>query len=119
MNSPTTPLAGIAAGLPAVLAGALGRAPWWAVGAIVIASCLAVPVTAMVLDHIRQRKGNLVDEKFAAALDEIHDPEKKIQAIISYRLATASTTAPQPPPDPPPGNPRADLQASGQEPATT
>ncbi|MEU5646637.1 hypothetical protein [Streptomyces milbemycinicus] len=104
MNSSSlAPITGLLAGLPAVLAGALGGAPWWAVGAIVIAAYLAVPLTGLILDHNRQRKGDVVDEKFAAALDEIPDPEKRIQAIINYRQATAPATVPQPPPDPPPG----------------
>ncbi|MFG3490007.1 hypothetical protein [Streptomyces sp. NPDC047972] len=104
MNSSSLgPIAGLLAGLPAVLAGALGGAPWWAVGLIVIAAYLAVPLTGLILEHSRQRKGTLVDEKFAATLDEIADPEKRIQAIINYRQATAPTTTPQPPPEPPPG----------------
>ncbi|MET8724055.1 hypothetical protein [Streptomyces misionensis] len=103
MNSASlAPIAGLLTGLPAVLAGALGGAPWWAVGAIVIAASLTVPLTSLILEHSRQRKGTLVDEKFAATLDQITDPEKRIQAIISYRQATAAAT-PQPPPDPPPG----------------
>jgi hypothetical protein len=104
MNSSSTgPIAGFLAGLPAVLAGTLGGAPWWAVAAIVIAAYLAVPLTSLILDHSRQRKGNLVDEKFAATLEQITDPEKRIQAIINYRRAAASTAVPQPPPEPPPG----------------
>jgi hypothetical protein len=104
MNSSSlAPITGLLAGLPAVLAGALGGAPWWAVGGIVIAAYLAIPLTSLILEHARQRKGTLVDEKFAATLDQITDPEKRIQAIISYRQATASGTTPQPPPEPPPG----------------
>ncbi|UQA90527.1 hypothetical protein [Streptomyces halobius] len=118
MNSSSlAPLTGLLAGLPAVLAGALGGAPWWAVGAIVIAAYLAVPLTSLILEHARQRKGTLVDEKFAATLDQITDPEKRIQAIISYRQATAPT--PQPPPDPPPGElPPADPDSANQSPAS-
>ncbi len=94
MNSSSLgPIAGLLAGLPAVLAGALGGAPWWAVGAIVIAAYLAVPLTSLILEHSRQRKGTLVDEKFAATLDQITDPEK-ITAIISYRQATAPPATP-------------------------
>ncbi|GAA1144970.1 hypothetical protein GCM10009579_59250 [Streptomyces javensis] len=104
MNSSSlAPLTGLLAGLPAVLAGALGGAPWWAVGATVITAYLTVPLTSLILEHARQRKGTHLDEKFAATLDQITDPEKRIQAIISYRQATAPTTTPQPPPDPPPG----------------
>ncbi|MFF9135510.1 hypothetical protein [Streptomyces sp. NPDC014806] len=104
MNSSSlAPITGLLAGLPTVLAGALGGAPWWTVGVIVIAAYLAVPLTSLILDHQRQRKGNIVDEKFAAALDEIPDPEKRIQAIITYRQTTAPATVPQPPPEPPPG----------------
>lgn len=116
-SSPLAPLTGLLAGLPAVLAGALGGAPWWAVGAIVIAAYLAVPLTSLILEHARQRKGTLVDEKFAATLDQITDPEKRIQATISYRQATAPT--PQPPPDPPPGElPPADPDSANQSPAS-
>ncbi|TXS19988.1 hypothetical protein EAO68_00915 [Streptomyces sp. wa22] len=119
MNSSSlTPISGLLAGLPAVLAGALGGAPWWAVGVIVIAAYLAVPLTSLILDHKRQRKGNIVDEKFAATLDQITDPEKRIQAIISYRQATAPATTPQPPPDPPPGAlPPAGPDSGSQSPA--
>jgi hypothetical protein len=92
-------LAGVFTGLPAALSGA----PWWAVGVIMTAAYLAIPLTGLVLDHIRQRKGDLVDEEFAATLKEISDPEKKIQAIIRYREAVA-LQAPQPPPEPPPGS---------------
>lgn len=113
MNTPSlSPLTGLLTGLPAALA-TLGGAPWWAVGAILVVAYLAVPITGMALDHTRQRKGNLVDEKFAAALDEIADPEKRIQAIINYRQAT---TAPQPEPPPgalPPG-PTGDTQDANQ-----
>lgn len=94
---------GLLAGLPVAVGGALGGAPWWAVGVIVGATYLAVPLTGMILDHIRQRKGDLVDEKFAATLEEIPDPEKRIQAIILYRQA-AATPAPQSPPEPLPGS---------------
>lgn len=124
MNSSSlAPVAGLLAGLPAVLAGALGGAPWWAVGAIVIAAYLAIPLTSLILDHNRQRKGNIVDEKFAAALDEITDPEKRIQAIINYRQATAPASVPQPPPDPPPGGlpsgtPPAGSDSANQSPAS-
>lgn len=119
MNSSSlTPAAGLLAGLPAALAGALGGAPWWAVGAIVIAASLAVPLTSLILEHSRQRKGTLVDEKFAATLDQITDPEKRIQAIISYRQATAPAAA-QPPPDPPPGAlPPANPDSTSQSPAS-
>ncbi|MEW2490884.1 hypothetical protein [Streptomyces sp. NPDC048411] len=121
MNSTSlAPITGLLAGLPAVLAGALGGAPWWAVGAIVIAAYLAIPLTSLILDHNRQRKGNIVDEKFAATLDQITDPEKRIQAIINYRQATALAATPQPPPDPPPGAlPPADPADAGQTPAST
>ncbi|THA65756.1 hypothetical protein E6R60_32995 [Streptomyces sp. A0642] len=106
MNSSSlAPASGLLAGLPAVLAGALGGAPWWTVGVIVIAAYLAVPLTSLILEHSRQRKGTLVDEKFAATLDQITDPEKRIQAIINYRQATAPATTPQPPPEPPPEPP--------------
>lgn len=78
MNSSSlAPVSGLLAGLPAVLAGALGGAPWWAVGVIVIAAYLAIPLTSLTLEHSRQRKGTLVDEKFAATLDQITDPEKR------------------------------------------
>lgn len=116
MNSSSlAPAAGLLAGLPAALAGALGGAPWWAVGVIVIAASLAVPLTSLILDHNRQRKGNIVDEKFAAALDEIPDPEKRIQAIINYRQATAPATVPQPPPEPPPGGLPTGSQPAGSD----
>lgn len=120
MNSSSLgPIAGLLAGLPAVLAGALGGAPWWAVGVIVIAAYLAVPLTSLILEHSRQRKGTLVDEKFAATLDQITDPEKGIQAIISYRQATALAATPQPPPDPPPGAlPPANPDSGSQSPAS-
>lgn len=120
MNSSSlAPIAGLLAGLPAVLAGALGGAPWWAVGVIVIAAYLAVPLTSLILEHSRQRKGTLVDEKFAATLDQITDPEKRIQAIISYRQATALAATPQPPPDPPPGAlPPANPDSGSQSPAS-
>jgi hypothetical protein len=120
MNSTSlAPIAGLLAGLPAVLAGALGGAPWWAVGAIVIAASLTVPLTSLILEHTRQRKGTLVDEKFAATLDQITDPEKRIQAIISYRQATALATTPQPPPEPPPGAlPPANPDSASQSPAS-
>ncbi len=86
MNSSSlAPFTGLLAGLPA----ALGGAPWWAVGATVITAYLAVPLTSLILEHARQRKGTHLDEKFAATLDQITDPEKRIQAIISYRQATA------------------------------
>ncbi|MEU9255475.1 hypothetical protein AB0D66_26970 [Streptomyces sp. NPDC048270] len=99
MNTPSlSPVTGLLAGLPAALATLGGGAPWWAVGAVLVTAYLAVPLTGMILDHTRQRKGDLVDERFAATLDEISDPEKRIQAIINYRQATA---APQP--EPPPG----------------
>ncbi|MFJ3498830.1 hypothetical protein ACIPPJ_35395 [Streptomyces sp. NPDC086091] len=89
-------------------------------GAIVIAASLAVPLTSLILDHKRQRKGDIVDEKFAAALDEIPDPEKRIQAIITYRQTTSPATVPQPPPEPPPGAiPPADPTGAGQIPAST
>ncbi|MFF7434819.1 hypothetical protein ACWDCX_03770 [Streptomyces fungicidicus] len=122
MNSSLAPAAGLLAGLPTALAGALGGAPWWAVGGIVIAASLAVPLTSLILEHVRQRKGTLVDEKFAATLDQITDPEKRIQAIISYRQATALATTPQPPPDPPPGalppsSPPTAPDSTGQSPA--
>ncbi|MGW8777356.1 hypothetical protein ACWGNM_04680 [Streptomyces sp. NPDC055796] len=98
MNMPSlSPVTGLLAGLPAALA-TLGGAPWWATGAILVVAYLAVPITGMALDHIRQRKGNILDEKFTATLDEIADPEKRIQAIINYRQATTS-----PQPEPPPG----------------
>jgi hypothetical protein len=100
---PSISSASILAGLPAALAG-LGGAPWWAVGVILLLAYLVVPMTAMVLDHVRQRKGDAVDEKFAATLEEIDDPEKRIQAIINYRQATGATSPPPPPPDPPPGS---------------
>lgn len=104
MNSSSlAPITGLLAGLPAVLVGALGGAPWWAVGGIVITAYLAVPLTSLILEHSRQRKGTVLDEKFAATLDQISDPEKRIQAIITYRQATALAATPQPPPDPPPG----------------
>lgn len=120
MNSSSlAPLAGLLAGLPAVLAGALGGAPWWAIGGIVIAAYLAVPLTSLILEHSRQRKGTIVEEKFAAALDQITDPEKRIQAIITYRQATAPAAAPQPPPDPPPGAlPPATPDDANQSPAS-
>ncbi|MEU7552968.1 hypothetical protein AB0B01_11545 [Streptomyces sp. NPDC044571] len=92
-----SPVTGLLAGLPAALA-TLGGTPWWATGAILVVAYLAVPITGMTLDHIRQRKGNALDEKFASALDQIADPEKRIQAIINYRQATTS-----PQPEPPPG----------------
>lgn len=119
MNSSSlAPVSGLLAGLPAVLTGALGGAPWWAVGVIVIAAYLAVPLTSLILEHSRQRKGTLVDEKFAATLDQITDPEKRIQAIIDYRQATAVGTTPQPPPDPPPGAlPPTDPGSGSQSPA--
>ncbi|MFE6766653.1 hypothetical protein [Streptomyces sp. NPDC057689] len=86
---------------------------------IVIAAYLAVPLTSLILDHKRQRKGNIVDEKFAATLDQITDPEKRIQAIINYRQATAPATTPQPPPEPPPGAlPPADPEGAIQTPAS-
>ncbi|MER6474482.1 hypothetical protein [Streptomyces collinus] len=88
-------------------------------GAIVIAASLAVPLTNLILDHKRQRKGNIVDEKFATTLDQITDPEKRIQAIISYRQATAPATVPQPPPEPPPGAlPPANPDSGSQSPAS-
>ncbi|MGW6202560.1 hypothetical protein ACWF9B_02730 [Streptomyces sp. NPDC055089] len=116
MNSSSlTTVSGLLAGLPAVLAGA----PWWAVGVIVIAAYLAVPLTSLILEHSRQRKGTLVEEKFAATLDQITDPEKRIQAIINYRQATAPATVPQPPPEPPPGAlPPAGPEGAGQTPAS-
>ncbi|MER7782317.1 hypothetical protein ACH4MU_31125 [Streptomyces albidoflavus] len=101
MNS--SAVTGLLAGLPAVLAGALGGAPWWAVGVIVIVAYLAVPLTSLILEHSRQRKGTLVDQKFAATLDQIDDPEKRIQAINNYLHAKALANTPQPPPAPPPG----------------
>lgn len=101
MNSSS--VTGLLAGLPAVLAGALGGAPWWAIGVIVMAAYLAVPLTSLILEHSRQRKGTLVDEKFAATLDQINDPEIKIQAINNCLHAKALATTPQPPPAPPPG----------------
>jgi hypothetical protein len=125
MNSTSlAPITGLLAGLPAVLAGALGGAPWWAVGGIVIAAYLAIPLTSLTLEHARQRKGTVVDEKFAATLDQITDPEKRIQAIISYRQATAPGTTPQPPPEPPPGGLPSGSQPAGpdsasQSPAST
>lgn len=66
----------------------MSGAPWWAVGAIVAASFLAVPLVELILDHIRQRKGDLVDQKFAEALDEIPDPLKRVNAILLYRGVT-------------------------------
>lgn len=90
--------------LPAAVAGALGGAPWWAVGVVILVGNLAVPMTGLVLEHVRQRKGDAVEEKFAATLDEINDPEKRIQAIINYRQSTGAASPPQPPPDPPPGS---------------
>ncbi|KPH99496.1 hypothetical protein OK006_8443 [Actinobacteria bacterium OK006] len=117
MNSSS--LSGLVAGLPAVIAGSLGGAPWWAVGAIVVAAYLAVPLTDLLLEHARQRKGTLVDEKFAAALDQIPDPEKKIQAIMLYRQTTAPVSVPQQPPDPPPGAlPPAEPDAANQSPTS-
>ncbi|MBV7252664.1 hypothetical protein [Streptomyces sp. S-2] len=92
MNSSS--VTGLLAGLPAVLAGALGGAPWWAIGVIVMAAYLAVPLTSLILEHSRQRKGTLVDEKFAATLDQINDPEIKIQAINNYLHAKALATTP-------------------------
>jgi hypothetical protein len=90
MNSSSlAPITGFLAGLPAVLAGALGGAPWWAVGVIVIAAYLGVPLTSLILDHSRQRKGTLVDEKFAATLDQIPDPEKEFKP-------SSATGKPQP-----------------------
>lgn len=100
MNSSSlAPAAGLLAGLPTALAGA----PWWAIGGTVVIASLAVPLISLILEHSRHRKGTLLDEKFAATLDQITDPEKRIQAIISYRQATALTATPQPPPEPPPG----------------
>ncbi|MEU7027950.1 hypothetical protein AB0A60_14815 [Streptomyces sp. NPDC046275] len=87
-------------------------------GAIVIAAYLAIPLTSLILDHNRQRKGNIVDEKFAAALDEITDPEKRIQAIINYRQVTAPASTPQPPPDPPPGGLPSGTDGANQSPAS-
>ncbi|GAA0700325.1 hypothetical protein GCM10009548_86560 [Streptomyces malaysiensis subsp. malaysiensis] len=114
MNSSSlAPFTGLLAGLPA----ALGGAPWWAVGATVITAYLAVPLTSLILEHARQRKGTHLDEKFAATLDQITDPEKRIQAIISYRQAT--TPAPQPPPDPPPGALPPTAPDSGSQPPAT
>ncbi|AXK36101.1 hypothetical protein DVA86_29425 [Streptomyces armeniacus] len=121
MNSSSlAPITGLLAGLPAVLAGALGGAPWWAVGVFVIAVYLVVPLTSLILEHTRHRKGTLLDEKFAATLDQIPDPEKRIQALISYRQATALAATPQPPPDPPPGAlPPANPDGAGQPPVST
>ena len=59
-----------------------------------LAAYLAVPLTSLILYHNRQRKGNIVDEKFAAALEQITDPEKRIQAIINYRQATSPVSVP-------------------------
>lgn len=120
MNSSSlAPLTGLLAGLPTALAGALGGAPWWAVGAIVIAASLTVPLTSLILEHARQRKGTLVDEKFAATLDQIADPEKRLQAIIRYRQATALAATPQPPPDPPPGAQPPPAPDSASQPPTS
>ncbi|GAA3747631.1 hypothetical protein GCM10023082_49970 [Streptomyces tremellae] len=92
MNSSS--VTGLLAGLPAVLAGALGGAPWWAIGVIVMAAYLAVPLTSLILEHSRQRKGTLVDEKFAATLDQINDPEIKSKP-------STTTCTPKPSPLPP------------------
>lgn len=114
MNMPSlSPVTGLLAGLPAALAALGSGAPWWATGAILVVAYLAVPITGMTLDHIRQRKGNALDERFASALDEIADPEKRIQAIINYRQATTSPQ-PEPPPGALPPGPTTDTQDTSQ-----
>ncbi|MEU9779645.1 hypothetical protein AB0H92_01415 [Streptomyces phaeochromogenes] len=71
---------------------------------IFLGAYLVLLLTGMFLEHLRQRKGNYVDEKFVASLDLIADPEKRIRAIIDYRQAVGGMP-PQPPPDPPPPGP--------------
>jgi hypothetical protein len=105
VNLPSLPSSmGFLTTLPAAVASALGGAPWWAVGVILLVGNLAVPMTGLVLEHVRRRKGDAIDEEFTLTLGEIVDPERRIQAIINYRQATGAASAPQPPPEPPPGS---------------
>jgi hypothetical protein len=73
--------------------------------ALFAATAFGLPLTGMLLEHSRQRKGSSIDEVFTMSVKELSDPQQRIQAIISYkRLSSPTVTAPaQPPPDPPPG----------------
>jgi len=91
---------GLLSGLPVATLGAMARAPWWGVGVLFLAGSLAVPLTGLALDHIRRRRGDVLEETLTTALREISDPEKRIQAIIAYRQVVRPPSAAA---DDPPG----------------
>ncbi|MFC9995909.1 hypothetical protein [Nocardia sp. NPDC127526] len=112
--------AGVLAGVPATLAGALGGAPWWAVALMVTATMafsIAVPLSGLVLEHLRQRKGDMLDTQFESAVADISDPEKRIEAILKYRRLTGQLGSEQwrDPPAAQPLDPVEDGEGSGPQ----
>jgi len=88
------------AGLSALLSGA----PWWAVllGAAIVA--LVPPVVTQARAWARDRAERAFQDSFIQTVNQLPDPEKRIQAMIEYRRSES-----------PPNN----AEATGQAPAAS
>ncbi|SHN35616.1 hypothetical protein [Actinacidiphila paucisporea] len=106
--SPTS-VKGVLAAPPAAVLGSVLGAPWWAVivlALIALVSFIAVPIVNLALEHIRQRKGDPLEEKFIATLDQIAEPEVKLRLIITYQELKGRGGPAEPSPGPLPPAPR-------------